>query len=50
MKIKIIYEIKPNVLLEETENQLDRSSNEISHVGFSEDWVKLNGKIAYQDR
>ena len=50
LKIKIIYEIEPNVLLEETKRQLDRSSNEISHVGFSEGWVKSNSKIVYQDR
>jgi len=50
LKIKIIYEIQPSVLLKETERQLDRSSNEISHVGFSEDWAKLNSKIAYQDK
>lgn len=48
LKIKTIYEIEPNVLLEETERQLDRSSNEISHVGFSEDWARLNGKVVYQ--
>ncbi len=50
LKIKIIYEIQPSVLLKETERQLDRSSNEISHVGFSEDWAKSNSKIAYQDK
>lgn len=50
LKIKIIYEIQPSVLLKETERQLDRSSNEISHVGFSEDWAKPNSKIVYQDK
>jgi hypothetical protein len=50
LKIKVIYGIKPNVLLKETERQLDRSSNKISHVGFSEDWAKLNGEIIYQDK
>ncbi len=50
LKIKIIYEIQPSVLLKETERQLDKSSNKISHVGFSEEWAKLNGKIVYQDR
>jgi len=49
LKIKVIYEIKPQVLLRETENQLDRSSNKISHVGFSESWAEENGKIVYQD-
>lgn len=50
LKIKIIYEIQPDILLKETERQLDRSSNKISHVGFSEEWAKENGKIIYQDK
>lgn len=50
LKIKIIYEIQPKVLLKETERQLDRSSNQISHVGFSEDWAKINGRVIYQDK
>ncbi|GHT26649.1 hypothetical protein FACS18942_04490 [Planctomycetales bacterium] len=48
-KCKVIYEIEPEVLLAETERQLDRSSNAISHVGFTENWAKENGKIVYQD-
>lgn len=48
LKVKVIYEIQPNVLLKEAERQIDRSSNIISHVGFSEDWAKLNGKVIYQ--
>jgi hypothetical protein len=36
-------------LLAETERQLDRSSNAISHVGFNENWAKKNGKIVYHD-
>lgn len=47
LKIKVIYEIEPNVLVEETERQLDRSSNSISHVGFNENWAKENAKIVY---
>jgi len=35
-KCKVIYEIMPDVLLTEAERQLDRSSNDISHVGFTE--------------
>lgn len=50
LKIKVIYEIQPSVLLKETERQLNRSNNKISHVGFSEDWVKLNGRVVYQDK
>jgi len=50
LKIKIIYEIQPSILLKETERQLDRSSNVISHVGFSEDWAKSNSEVIYQDK
>ena len=50
LKIKIIYEITPDVLLKETERQLDRSSNAISHVGFSENWANQNSKIIYEDK
>lgn len=50
LKIKVIYEIKPLVLLKEIKRQLDRSSNNISHVGFSEDWAGKNGKIIYQNK
>lgn len=48
LKVKMIYEIQPNILLKEAERQLDSSSNVISHVGFSEDWAKSNGKVIYQ--
>ena len=48
LKIKVIYEIQPDVLLKETERQLDRSSNDISHVGFSEGWAEENGHIVFQ--
>jgi hypothetical protein len=47
LDVKAIYEIQPKVLLKETERQLDRSSNEISHVGFSENWAKENGTVVY---
>ncbi|HTX21840.1 MAG TPA: hypothetical protein VMD27_08295 [Candidatus Aquilonibacter sp.] len=49
-KVKIIYELEPEIILRETERQLDRSSNDISHVGFSEPWAKKNGKVVYQDQ
>lgn len=49
LKIKVIYEIAPRILLRETEKQLDRSSNAISHVGFSEDFAKNKGKVVYKD-
>ena len=50
LKIKVIYEIQPSVLLKETERQLNRSSNEISHVGFSEDWARSNSRVVFQDK
>lgn len=50
LTVKVIYEIEPEVLLKEAERQLDRSRNIISHVGFSEDWVKENSKVIYKDK
>lgn len=50
LKVKVIYEIQPHILLQATERQLDRSNNQISHVGFSEAWAKMYGKIVYRDR
>jgi hypothetical protein len=49
-KVKVIYELNPNDVVRETERQLDRSRNQISHVGFSEDWAMTNGRVVYQDR
>ena len=46
---KIIYELRPEVMIKETERQLDSSRNDISHIGFSETWVKQHGKIVYED-
>jgi len=48
LKIKVIYEIEPSILLKETERQLDRSANDISHVGFNEEWSAKNSKIVYR--
>jgi hypothetical protein len=47
LKVKVIYEIEPDVMITETERQLDRSRNDISHVGFNESWAKKNGLIVY---
>ena len=33
----------------ETNRQLDRSTNQISHVSFSEEWAKRNGIVVYKD-
>lgn len=49
LTVKAIYEIETNVLVVETERQLDRSRNAISHVGFLENWAKENGKIVYEN-
>lgn len=49
-KCKVIYEIEPQVVVQETERQLNRSKNAISHVGFSEDWASRHGRIVYQDK
>ncbi|PIV45296.1 MAG: hypothetical protein COS25_00605 [Candidatus Nealsonbacteria bacterium CG02_land_8_20_14_3_00_37_10] len=50
LEVKIIYEIRPLILSKEAENQLNRSGNKISHVGFSEDWAKKNSKVMYVDK
>lgn len=49
IKVKIIYEADPAVVAREANRQLDRSSNVISHVGFSEKWIRENGMIVYED-
>ena len=50
LRPKIIYEITPEVLLKETERQLDRSRNVISHVGFTGEWARQNGKVVFEDK
>jgi hypothetical protein len=42
-----IYELETDVVLKETERQLDSSSNDISHVGFGIKWVTNNGNKVY---
>jgi hypothetical protein len=49
-KVKVIYELDPEVLLHETERQLDASRNAISHVGFTESWIKRNGRVVYENK
>ncbi len=48
-RCKIIYELEPEVVLGETNRQLDRSRNDISHVGFSVRWAHSNRKVVYED-
>ena len=47
--MKVITELEPKVVAAETERKLDRSSNNISHVGFSEKWARSNGKVVYEN-
>lgn len=47
LNVKVIYELDPKTVRKETEAKLDRSSNAISHVGFTETWAKANGKVIY---
>ena len=49
IRCKIIYELEPDVVLEEAERQLDRSRNAISHVGFGIRWVRRHGDVVYED-
>jgi hypothetical protein len=49
LDVKVIYEIEPAVLAAEANRKLDRSQNDISHVGFSESWAAKNGKVVYRD-
>ncbi|MCY4402454.1 MAG: hypothetical protein OXD54_07755 [Candidatus Poribacteria bacterium] len=48
-KVKVIIELDPEIIASETERQLDRSQNAISHVGFSEKWARENGEIVYDN-
>jgi len=50
LKVKVLYEIEPSIVVKETERQLDWSGNSVSHVGFSERWVRNNGEIVYEDK
>ena len=49
-KVKVIYELEPEVVVAETIRQLDRSRNAISHVGFSEPWANRCGREVYRDQ
>jgi len=49
-KAKVIYELEPEVVVQETERQLNASRNAISHVGFTESWVDRNGRVVYKDK
>jgi len=49
-KCKVIYELTPDLVVQEAERQLDRSRNAISHVGFSEEWARRSGRAVYEDK
>lgn len=49
IELKTIYELETTVVLAEAIQKMDRSKNRISHVGFGERWVKLNGRVVYRD-
>ena len=46
-EVAVIYELDPEVVLRETERQLDASKNAISHVGFSEVWARKHGTVVF---
>jgi hypothetical protein len=46
----VIYELNPADVVLETERQLERSKNAISHVGFSEEWALKNGRMVFEDK
>ncbi len=50
LALKAVYELEVPVVLRETERQLDRSKNAISHVGFTERWVKRHAKVVFENR
>lgn len=47
-KVKVIYALESEAVAQETERQLDASRNVISHVGFTEQWVRGNGVVVYE--
>lgn len=48
MKLKVVYELEPEVVAAEADRKLDKSKNQISHVGFSERWARENGTIRFR--
>ena len=47
IEVKTIYELEPHIVEAETNRKLDRSRNDISHIGFSERWARKNGRVVY---
>ena len=48
-KCKARYELAPEIVRAETERQLDKSRNAISHVGLPVKWARQHGKVVYED-
>lgn len=42
-----IYEVSPKVIREETDRQLQNSTNKISHVSFNENFAKEKGTLIW---
>lgn len=42
-----IYEVEPKQILKSAEEQLSKSTNLISHIGFDEKFAMSNGKLVY---
>ena len=40
MEVKVTYELEPTVVEAEATRRLDRSSNDISHISFTEKWAR----------
>lgn len=50
LEVKTIYELDPMVVEQEAVRQLDRSANDISHVGLSISWTAQHGRVVYRDK
>ncbi|MEY3386086.1 MAG: hypothetical protein RIR53_897 [Bacteroidota bacterium] len=47
LDVSVIFEVDPQVAAKEAERQLNASSNEISHISFSQSWTKVNGTVVW---
>ena len=48
IKVKVIYELHPEVVLKEAERKLERCTSD--HIGFSIKWAAENGTVVYEDK
>ena len=49
LEIKKIYKLSVNAMLREASRQLDASSNDISHLGYTIKWCEENGEIVLSE-